>query len=124
MEKLTTEKIFENRNYFKETKEGKLTKTENYDKKETFRIYGVKSLQSYIKEVEDFRKNQNYKVVEHYFKNGKEINLTDLVNGNGLTAMLGLLSKEVKNAEIIRTYNLATGGIIVSAEIIYNVELF
>ena len=87
-------------------------------------MYGVKTLQSYVKEIEDFKLNKNYKVEEHYFKNGKEINLNDLVSGSGLTAMLGLLSKEIKSAEIQRTYNLATGGIIVSAEIIYNVELF
>lgn len=124
MEKLTTEKIFENRKYFKENKSGKLEQTENYDEKEIYRVYGVKTLQAYIKEIEDFKTNQNYKVIEHYFKNSKEINLTELASGNGLTAMLGLLSKEIKSVEITRNFNLATGGIIVSAEIIYNVELF
>ena len=124
MEKLTTEKILENRNYFKENKEGKLEKTKNYDSKEIYREYGVKTLQSYIKEIEDFKLCKNYKVQENYFRNGAKIDLQSLVNGNGLTAMLGLLNREVKSAEITRNFNLATGGLIVSAEIIYNVELF
>ena len=123
-EKITTEKILEERKFFKIDKNDKFVLTENYDKKESYRVYGVKTLQSYIQEIEDLRKNNLYKVEEHYHQNGEEINLQDLVNGNGLTAMLGLLTKEIKSAEISRYYEIATGGMIIRAIVKFDVELF
>ena len=123
-EKITSEKILENRIYFKFDKNEKLVKTENFDEKISYRVYGVKSLQSYIQEIEDFRKNPSYQVEEIYTKNGEQVNLQDLVSGNGLTAMLGLLTKEVKNAVITRNYEIATGNLIVKALIKFEIELF
>ena len=123
-EKITSEKILENRIYFKFDKNEKLVKTENFDEKISYRVYGVKSLQSYIQEIEDFRKNPSYQVEKIYTKNGEQVNLQDLVSGNGLTAMLGLLTKEVKNAVITRNYEIATGNLIVKALIKFEIELF
>ena len=119
VEKLTTEKTTETRNYFKD---GVIT--QNKDFKISERVYGVKTLQSYVKELEDLRLVKINKVSEKYLKNGVEINLNDLLTTGGISGYLSLLTREVKSAEIVRNYEIETGGIIKSASFEYVIELY
>ena len=119
VEKLTTEKTTETRNYFKD---GVLT--QNKDFKIIERVYGVKNLQSYVKELEDLRLVKINKVNEKYLKNGVEIDLNDLLTTGGISGYLSLLTREVKSAEIVRNYEIETGGIIKSASFDYIIELY
>lgn len=119
VEKLTTEKTTETRNYFKD---GVIT--QNKDFKISERVYGVKTLQSYVKELEDLRLVKINKVSEKYLKDGVEINLNDLLTTGGISGYLSLLTREVKSAEIVRNYEIETGGIIKSASFEYVIELY
>ena len=122
--KMTREELHEVNNYFKVSDNDKILPTENVDNIEKVRVYGVKTLQAYITEIEMLRKQDGAIVEEHYFKDGKEVNLQDLASGSGLTAMLALLSKEVKNVCITKTRDILTGGIIHRLNAVYMIDLF
>lgn len=123
-EKTTLEMIGETRNYFKRNENGNLVKTENYDNSISKRVYGVKTLQAYIQEIEKLRNDKGAIVEETYLKNGEEIDLNSLLSGSGLSSMLALLSKEIKSAEITRYYDISTGGFIEKQIVKYKIELY
>ena len=121
VEKLTTEKITENRKYFKEAENGKIIEKLDFDHIEKLRVYGVKTLQSYYQDSEKYVNRYNVKVL--LFQNGNEINLAEIMKTNDFTKIMRMLSKNVLTAEITENYEILTGGVIKSAEIVYKLEL-
>ena len=123
VEKTTLEEYYLQTNYFKKDENGDIIQREDIDNMSRVRVYGVKTLQAYIKEIKDMRV-KGVKVIEEYLRNGEEIELNSLLKDSGLNAMLELLLLEVKSAKINEFEKVLTGNEYLERVITYSIELY
>ena len=123
VEKTTREEYNLLTNYFKRDESGNIIQKEDNDIITRVRVYGVKTLQAYIKEIKDMRA-KGVKVIEEYTRNEQEIELNTLLKDSGLNAMLELLLLEVKTAKISEFEKVLTGNEYLERVITYSIELY
>ena len=123
VEKTTKEEYYLQTNYFKRDDNGDIIQREDCDNVSRVRVYGVKTLQAYIKEIKDC-KAKGIKVIEEYSRNGNEIILADMLKDNGVNAMLELFLLEVKSAKVNEFEKVLTGNEYLERVITYSIELY